>query len=109
MTSNNTAHRGADILIFVAPASSEHKVLDYFVKMVSDQFKTLPVINNFMFYFFQTGDDSSKLTYSVVTFSKKSSDSANSTSRSNTSDVIYSEPRVNASHSGGDPLYSTIA
>ncbi|XP_026010763.1 uncharacterized protein LOC113013805 isoform X5 [Astatotilapia calliptera] len=57
----------------------------------------------------KTGDDSSKLTYSVVTFSKKSSDSANSTSRSNTSDVIYSEPRVNASHSGGDPLYSTIA
>ncbi|XP_039878813.1 uncharacterized protein LOC120728127 isoform X3 [Simochromis diagramma] len=54
----------------------------------------------------KTGDDSSKLTYSVVTFSKKSSDSANSTSRSNTSDVIYSEPRVNASHSGGDPLYS---
>ncbi|XP_035770473.1 uncharacterized protein LOC102777139 [Neolamprologus brichardi] len=57
----------------------------------------------------KTEDDSSKLTYSVVTFSKKSSDSANSTSCSNTSDVIYSEPRVNASHSGGDPLYSTIA
>ncbi|XP_025757216.1 uncharacterized protein LOC102075862 [Oreochromis niloticus] len=56
----------------------------------------------------RTEDDSSKLTYSVVNFSKKSSDSANSTSCSNTSEVIYSEPRVNANHSGGDPLYSTI-
>ncbi|XP_039460480.1 uncharacterized protein LOC120435275 isoform X1 [Oreochromis aureus] len=56
----------------------------------------------------RTEDDSSKLTYSVVNFSKKSSDSANSTSCSNTSEVIYSEPRVDANHSGGDPLYSTI-
>ncbi|XP_056239942.1 uncharacterized protein LOC130174272 [Seriola aureovittata] len=61
----------------------------------------------------KTEDDSSKLTYSKVYFSNRTSGSPTSVPRGNTEDVIYSVPRVEASSDGGltsddSSLYSNV-
>ncbi|KAL3975110.1 hypothetical protein ACER0C_023736 [Sarotherodon galilaeus] len=55
-------------------------------------------------------DDSSKLTYSEVNFSKRTFGSPNGASSGNTGEVIYSAPRVNVSSDvRDDSLYSSVA
>lgn len=59
---------------------------------------------------FQEGDDSSKLTYSEVNFSKRTFGSPNGASSGNTGEVIYSAPRVHVSSDvRDDSLYSSVA
>ncbi|CAI5648857.1 unnamed protein product [Oreochromis niloticus] len=55
-------------------------------------------------------DDSSKLTYSEVNFSKRTFGSPNGASSGNTGEVIYSAPRVHVSSDvRDDSLYSSVA
>ncbi|XP_076734717.1 uncharacterized protein LOC106675490 isoform X1 [Maylandia zebra] len=58
----------------------------------------------------EEGDDSSKLTYSEVNFSKRTFGSPNGASSGNTGEVIYSAPRVHVSSDvRDDSLYSSVA
>lgn len=64
-------------------------------------------------FFFQTEDDSGKLTYSEVKFSNRSVSSPHSAPRGRDTDVIYSVPLVEARSDGSHirddpPLYSTV-
>lgn len=59
---------------------------------------------------FQEEDDSSKLTYSEVNFSKRTFGSPDGASSGNTGEVIYSAPRVHVSSDvRDDSLYSSVA